>query len=117
MKTSRMKAPSTTLRLPRRRRSQRGRVDGATAGAAGTRTSTAASVIANAGVDEGVEDVHAQVDEDVGGGDDEDDSLHHGIVAPENGRDDQPPQSRDVEDDLRDERVAERVHPGHRALG
>src|SRR5262245_30913601 len=101
MKTSRMNAPTTTARLPRRRRSQRGRVDVAAAGTAGTRRSTAASVIADAWVDDRVEQVHAQVDEDVGGGGDEDDPLHHGIVAPENGRDDESPQPWDVEDDLR----------------
>src|SRR5215510_7188811 len=103
MKTSRMRAPSTTLRLASRRRSQRGRVDGATADAAGTRTSTVASVIADARVDERVEQVHAQIDEDVGRGDDEHHALHHGIVAPENGRDDEPAQPRDVEDDFRDD--------------
>src|SRR5215470_8411463 len=101
MKTSRMSAPATTLRLASRRRSQRGRVDGATADAAGTRTSTVASVIADARVDERVEQIHAQVDEDVGGGDDEHHPLHHGIVAAENGRDDESAQARDVEDDLR----------------
>src|SRR5262245_33132815 len=73
MKRSRMSAPATTARLPRRRRSQRGRVDAAAAGAAGTRTSTVASVIADARVDERVKEIHAQVDEDVGGGRDEDD--------------------------------------------
>src|SRR5215467_10351209 len=102
MKTSRMRAPSTTLRLPRRRRSQRGRVDGATAGAAGTRTSTVASVIADAGVDEGVEDVHAR---------DVEDDLRDDGAADQHGGGDTD------HGDHGDERVAERVHPGHRALG
>src|SRR5215813_11765494 len=136
MKTSRMSAPVTTLRLPRRRRSQRGRVAGAAAGAVGTRTSTVASVIADARVDERVEEIHAQVDQHIGRGGDEDHALHYRIVAPENGRDDEAAQSRDVEDDLRDDgpadqhssgdadhgdhghqRVAERVLPRHHALG
>src|SRR6266478_5804457 len=97
-----MRAPATTLWLPSSRRSQWGRVDSAGATAAGTRTSTAASFIADPRVDERVEQVHAQVDEDVGGGRDEHHSLHHRIVAPENGRDDEPAQSRNVEDDLGD---------------
>src|SRR5215831_4414080 len=96
MKTSRMSAPATTLRLPRRRRSQRGRVAGTAAGAAGTRTSTVASVITD-----------ARVDEHIGRGGDEDHSLHHGIVAPENGRNDEPAETRDVEDDLRDDGTAD----------
>src|SRR5262249_9137492 len=135
-KTRRMSAPAITLRLPRSRRSQRGRVEGAAAGAAGTRTSTVASVIPDARVDERVEEIHAEVDEHVGGGGNEDHALHHGIVTPENGRDDEPPQAGDVEDDLGDdgaadqhgggdadhgdhghERVAEGVHPRHHALG
>src|SRR5499433_3878876 len=106
MKTSRMSAPVTTLRLPRRRRSQRGRVAGAAARAVGTRTSTAASVIADARVDERVEEIHAQVDEHVGGGGDEDHALDHGVVAAENRRDDEPSQPRNVEDDLRDDGAA-----------
>src|SRR5690242_15206062 len=99
MKTSRMRAPATTLRLPSRRRSHRGRMDGDAAGAAATRTSTVASVIADARVDERVEEIHAEVDEHVGGGGDEDHALHHGIVAPEDGRDDQATQPGNVEDD------------------
>src|SRR4029453_11308396 len=91
-KTRRMSAPATTLWLPRSRRSQRGRVDGAAAGPGETRTSTAASVIADSRIDEGIEKIHPEIDQDIHGGRDEHHPLHHGIVAPQDGRDDEPAQ-------------------------
>src|SRR6476660_1639218 len=133
--TRRMSAPATTLWLPRSRRSQRGRVDAAAAGPGDTRTSTAASLIADPWIDEGVEKIHPEIDQDIDGGCDEHHSLHHGIVAPQNGRDDEAAQPRDIEHDLRDdgaadehgggdadhrdhghESVAEGVDPGDHAL-
>src|SRR5436190_400536 len=105
--TRRMSAPATTLRLARVRRSHRGRVDGAADPTAGARTSTAASVIADPRINERVEQVDPEIDEHVDGGRDEDDPLHHGIVAPEDGRDDEAAQTRYVEHDLRDDSAAD----------
>src|SRR4030095_4798071 len=100
-------APATTLWLPRSRRSQRGRVDAAAAGPEDTRTSTAASLIADPRIDEGVEKIHPEIDQDIDGGRHEHHSLHHGIVASQNGRDDEPAQPRDIEHDLRDDGAAD----------
>src|SRR5574342_914036 len=68
-KARRMRAPATTLRLARRRRSQRGRVEGAPTPTAGPRTSTAASVIADPRVDDRVQEIDPEVDQHVGRGD------------------------------------------------
>src|SRR6266545_4339296 len=134
-KARRIRAPATTLRLARVRRSQRGRVDGAAALTVGARTSTVASVIADPRIDQRVQQVDPEIDEHVGRGRDEDDPLHHRVVTPQNRRNDEAAQTRDVEDDLRDdgapdqhggrdaddrddghERVAKGVDPGDRAV-
>src|SRR6267143_5129337 len=134
-KARRISAPATTLRLASVRRSQRGRVDGAPAAARGSRTSTATSLIADPRIDDRVEEIDPKVDEHVGGGGDEDNPLHHRVIAPQNRRDDETAQPWDVEDDLRDdgatdqdgrrdaddrhdghERVAESVNPRDRSI-
>src|SRR6185503_9533446 len=62
-----------------------------------------ASAIADPWIDEDVEDVDDEIDEHVRGSGDEHDALHDGVVATKNGRDDQPAEARDVDDDLGDD--------------
>src|SRR5262245_38545171 len=58
------------------------------------------SLIPDAGINEGIHDIDAEVDEDVRRRRDEDDPLHDGIVTTQDGGHDESAQPRNVEDDL-----------------
>src|SRR6266540_727169 len=85
--TSKMAAPSSTLGLSARRRTQRG-----TRGAV-------PSVIADARIDDGVDHVGRRRYQHH--------ALHHRIVPAQDGGDDQAPEPGDVEDDLGDDGAAD----------
>src|SRR5881296_100363 len=110
-RTSRMSAPVTTFRFRLMRRShgeRRPSVSGETAPALPAMAlSTAASVIPDPRVDEGVEEIHGQIDQDVRRRGHQNDALHDRIVAAHDGRDDQAAQAGDVEDDLGDDGAAD----------
>src|SRR5438552_8799679 len=104
--TSRIAAPTTTVRWATRRWSHPGRW---TSSRAVMRASvaTAASLIADARIDERVDHVHHQVDEQVLGRSHQHHALHDRIVAAQDGRDDEPAEPGDIEDDLGDGRHAD----------
>src|SRR4030095_139311 len=80
-KRRRMAAPPTTPGCRSSRPSQVG---------------SARSVIEDPRGDEGVKEIDEQVDDHVGCRRHQDNALYHGIVAPEDGGDDEPPESGNV---------------------
>src|SRR5213594_1032710 len=66
-----------------------------------------ADLVANAGIDDGIERVHGQVDEDDGADHDEVDALDHGIVALGDGLEEEAPKPGQPEDRLDDDGAAE----------
>src|SRR5437667_378238 len=103
---SRIAAPTTTVRWATRRWSHPGRC---TSSRAVMRASvaTAASLIADARIDERVDHVHHQVDEHVRGRGRQHHALHDRIVAAQDGRDDEPAEPGDMKDDLGHDRAAD----------
>src|SRR2546430_16541962 len=92
-KRRRMRAPTTPARLGKslwsQRESERGIPTASKRAGAALTASEVASLIADAGIDHGIEEIDGQVDQDIGGRGHEHHPLHHRIVAPKDGRDDE----------------------------